>query len=267
MISRLVTRTVLVSIITALVWALWWTWTAKFFQDTASRVELSIIESSVCLAALSLLIESFLSFGTISVKRGSWWHTFSGIYILDEDRKAPSINARTCELFGVRSVILSMFSIMTAMSLTVLYQVAKVAVLFLFNPYVPAINWHETLSTVGMLAVTIPLALLLFWGQTLILKKIGNMAVKVVVSVLYWSVAFGVFMGIMTASKPINDLPVYIVMLIGTGVMLGLASVVGAICSLGYLLYRAAGKASQRFPVLQNVWNQFCPIQTVRFLE
>lgn len=172
MISRLVVRTVLVSIITALTGVLWWAWTADF-ENIAQRVLITIIAGSVMIATLSLLFESFLSFGTISVERRSWKYFLSGLYMFDKNKKTPSVNARTCELFGVRSVTLSMFSVLTAMFLTILYQAAKAAALFLFDPHVPAINWHETLSVIGMIAVAIPSALLLFGGHMLILKKIS----------------------------------------------------------------------------------------------
>lgn len=69
----------------------------------------------------------------------------------------------------------------------------------------------------------------------------------------------------MSASNPIDDTPIYLVILIGTGVAIGLASIVGVVFGLGYLLYKGIGKASQRFPVLEHVWNQLCPVQTVRF--
>ena len=263
MVSRLIVRTVLALIITAMAVALWWTWTANF-QNIAQRVALTLIEGGVLVAALSLLLESFLSFEEISVKRGSWRYFLSGLFMFDEDM-TPSINTWTCEMFGARSFVLSMFSLITAAFLTVLFQLARSVVLFLFNPHVPAINWNEALLVVGMFAVTIPLALLVFWGLTLIYNKIHNTTIKFIVFVLYGSVVFGLLMGVMNVIQPIENTPIYQIMLIATGVALGLVSIVGVIFGLGYAIYKVAGRVGQRFPVFQTVWNQFCPVRTVRF--
>ena len=142
--------------------------------------------------------------------------------MFDEDM-TPSINTWTCEMFGARSFVLSMF------------------------------------------AVTIPLALLVFWGLTLIYNKIHNTTIKFIVFVLYGSVVFGLLMGVMNVIQPIENTPIYQIMLIATGVALGLVSIVGVIFGLGYAIYKVAGRVGQRFPVFQTVWNQFCPVRTVRF--
>lgn len=268
MISRLIVRTVLVSIITALAGALWGTWTVNF-QNISQPVALMIVESSVLLAALSLLFESFLSFGTISVERRSWKYFLSGLYILDEDRKSPSINTRTCELFGVRSVVLSVFSIMAAICVTFLYQILKTAALFLLKPsLLPAVNWGEKLQFVGLWVAVLPIAMLLNMVQMSIDKKIANKALSIVVSVFYWSAVFGIAMGVVSIlidPNAFQNTSVFLLMLIGTGVGLGMASLIGAIFGLAYALYKFVGRMSQRFPVLENVWNQLCPVQTVRF--
>ncbi len=263
MVSRLIVRMVLALIITAVAVALWWTWTANF-QNIAQRVALTLIEGGVLVAALSLLLESFLSFEEVSVRRDSWRYFLSGLSVFDEEN-ASSVHIRTCEMFGARSITLSVLSLLAAAFFTVMFQLAKSVVLFLLNPHVPAINWNETLSVVGMLVVTISLALLVFWGWTLMNKKISNMTVKVIVSVLYGSAFFGVLMGVMNVFQPIDDTPVYLMMLMGMGVALGLASVVGIIFGIGYVIYKFGGGVSQRFPVFQTVWNQFCPVRTVRF--
>lgn len=268
MMSRLVTRVVLVSIISAVVWSLWWTWTAEF-QDIAQRVALMVLESSVLLAALSLLLESFRSFGMIAVKRGGWAYTLFGLYMFDEDRKTSSVNARTCELFGARSVVLSMLGIALTICLTLLYQSVKTVALFFLNPRVPAVNWSEALWFVGSIVIAIPVALLLLAGQTSIVKNVPNRVVRVLVSVFYWSMTFGLAIGTASIFEPsgFGNTPAYMVMLMGMGTALVLASFIGTVFSLAYTIYNLVGKMSQKFPVLGNVWNQLCPVQTVRFIE
>lgn len=106
-------------------------------------------------------------------------------------------------------------------------------------------------------------------GQTLIEKKIANQVVRVTVTVLYWSVTCGLAMGTISTFKTggFENTPAYLMILIGTGAVLAIASLVGAIVGLAYAIYKFVGKMSRRFPILENVWNQFCPVQTVRFLE
>jgi energy-converting hydrogenase Eha subunit G len=73
-----------------------------------------------------------------------------------------------------------------------------------------------------------------------------------------------VSIGTIFAFKPVDDTPaVYMIMLISMGVVLGFASGVGAIVSLGYAIYKFVGRISQKFPALEKVWNQLCPVQTV----
>lgn len=267
MISRLVTRTVLVSIITALMWSLQWTWTAEF--QNVERVALTVLESSVLLAALSLLLESFLSFGKITVKRDSWTYILFGLYLFDGDRKTPSINARTCELFGVRSTVMAMFSIVTALCLTIMYQIGKATLLFLLNPYILAVNWSEMLWFMETLAVVIIFGLLAVAGWVLIDRRFTNRVVKTLILIFYGSAVFGLTMGVMSIFEPIEseDMPAYLVMLMGTGVALAVASFGGIVFGLAYAIYKFVGKISQRFPSLGDVWNQLCPVQTINFLE
>lgn len=273
MVSRLITRTVLVSIMTALTWTLWWTWTAEFSNiygnHTAQRVALTVLESSVLLAALSLLFESFLSFGTISIKRGGWAYVLSGICLLEKNREASSINTRTYELFGIRSVTLSILSMMSAICLGIIYQVGKAVVSFFLNPHMPAVDWNEILWFVGLIAIAIPTMLLLLAGQTFIEKKVANRVARVLVSVFYWSATFGLAIGTTSIFEPsgFRDMPNYLVMLMGTGVALAVVSFVGTVFGLGYAIYKLVGMASQRFPVLGNVWNQLCPVRTINFIK
>lgn len=273
MVSRLITRTVLVSIMTVLMWTLWWTWTAEFSNihgnHTAQRVALTVLESSILLAALSLLFESFLSFGTITVQRRGWAYVLSGLYLFDKDRKISSINVRTCEKFGARSVVMAIFSVLTALGLTLIYQIGKAIVLFSLNPYVPAINWPETFRFIGTLAVGIPFALLAVWGGILIVEKLANQVARTLVLTFYGSAVFGLFMGVISTFEPsgFEDMSAYLVMLMGAGVALALASFVGTVFGLAYAIYKLVGMVSQRFPILGNVWNQLCPVQTVNFLE
>ncbi|KKT80924.1 MAG: hypothetical protein A3B99_03455 [Candidatus Yanofskybacteria bacterium RIFCSPHIGHO2_02_FULL_44_12b] len=266
MTGKLVVRTVLVSVIIVLVWALFWTWTA-WFQNTGQRVGLTILEGGVLLAALSLLIESFLSFGNITVKRGTWRDILSGVYIFDEKKDISNINIRTCELFAVRSIMLAMLSMVAAMFLTTLYVAGEGLVAFLLNPHMPTINYTEWGIYIGLGVVGFGLAVLTIGIAKLLEKKITNKYYRVVALALYGSVIFGLLIGTCNLFDPINDLSFFLTVLTGAGAALLLVCFVGAIFGVGYGLYKLVGNMSMRFPVLGKAWNNLCPVWTINFKD
>jgi hypothetical protein len=266
MIGKLVVRTVLVSIIIALVWALSWTWTA-WFENTGQRVLLMILESGVLLAALSLLIESLLSFRNITVKRGTWRYILSGVFILDVKRDISNVNVRTCELFAVRSVILAMSGLIMAMFLIVLYGAGKGLVAFLLNPYMPTVNYTKLGIFVGLIVIGFGLAVLI-WGIVEVLaKKITNKYYLAVTLALYGSVISGLVIGTINLFIPAHALPFYFAALMGTGGTFLFVCSVGAVFGIGCGLYKLVGNMNMRFPILGKAWNNFCPVQTVNFLD
>lgn len=273
MISRIFARTVLVAIVAVMVWLVGLTWSIQL-GNISRQIFLIIIEGGVLLAALSLLIESFRSFGTITVNKNSPWYVLSGLYIFDEiskEEKGDIISARTCELFMFRSLILAFIFLALASVISVLVWAVVEIIQFLYNPYIPTVSWVEIVSSLELFVpVALALGLLILGGQS-IEKKLANKKkfVRVMVLGLYWCVGIGTFLGfVIYLFTPGPGTPsLYEVVLIGISLSLAFVSISGMIFGIGYGLYRLVGKASTRFPVLGNVWNTLCPIHEIRVIR
>lgn len=271
MISRVFVRSVLVAIIAVMVYLLNLTWLQQF-ENIAQLIALTIIESGVLLSALSLLIESFISFGDITVNRKSLWFVLSGLAIVIADQNEEEgdvVYARNCELFWARSFILAVVFLMTAAFITLMYQMVVNLVLFLFNPYVPNILWGEVAIGVGIFVIGITVFGLLFMGGILLDKKLADVRVfiKYLALVLYGCIGVGTLIGSMMflfdTQGLINKPSLYMSIMIGIGVMIALASFIGSVLAIGFGSHKLVGIASTRFPVLGDVWNTICPVQKV----
>lgn len=269
MISRVFVRTVLVAIITAMVWLVDLTWSIPF-RVISHPILLTIIESAVLLAALSLLIESFRSFGVITVNRNSPWFVLSGLASLEvraNEEKKDLVSARTCELFMVRSLILAFSSIVAAMVISVLYLVIVGAVQFLSDPHVPTINWGEIAKFVGVMVSVIIPASLLFWGWMVLDKKLAGRSsfVKGSVLNLYGVIGLGILLGtaIFMTDGSVATPSLLMSILMAISLLLGIALASIAVVALAYGLYRLVGKTSARYSILGNVWNTICPVRTI----
>lgn len=277
MFSRVFVRTVLVAIVAAMIWALSWTWTAVGFQYMSPRVSLSIIEGSVLLAALSLLIESFLSFASLEIKRGNWRYFLFGFFLIDFDEdtgtRLPNVNARTCAMFGARSFVLSIISLVMALIITVGFLAVEWAVSFLSNPYMPSIDWLVAGKYAGLFAggfvVAVFVVKLIIQSIEWLIKKSRNTAtiIQVLMWVLILSVLCGLLLSIIHIFSPIDNSPLYEVFLMSIGACLIIAAFIGTILALGYGMYKLVGNLSQKFPILQSAWNQICPVRSVTFLD
>ena len=272
MLSRFIVRTVLFAITIVLMWTTWLTLTTDMFQEVGSRVALTIIESGVLLAALSLLIESFRSFGTIVVDRNSYKYFLFAHFVLDFEEEKSTVDVRTCEVFATRSVAMAMLGLMTAGFLIMLYQLGAWMILFFLNPYVPTVDWSEIAKGVLVFVAAASTALLVFGGYLLIYGYISDrhLLVRIIILGVYLSVSLGLVIGLLMifSGDPIyTDMPAYQIILISIGTLFGTASSVWATIAIGFRLYRLVGKMSEKFPLLGNVWNQLCPIQKVHFVE
>lgn len=277
MFSRLIVRTVLAIVIALLFWAIGFNWTSPRFTNTAQRVTLSLVECGVLLAALSLLIESFLSFGNIKVRRGSWRYVFFGInaFDFDEDghRQGNTLAVRTCELFALSSVLLAFTGLLTAVFLLMSWEAIK----FLVNPHTLTINWNEVFTVMKAIFGGTFAALLLIWGSNYLAKKTAgkSLATQVVVLGSYWVVFMSLLAGFLITTagydKKFAAMPYYAAILYSSGFAFLVLSGVGVVLAISYGLFRLAGKAivllSGKFPVLEQVWNQICPLQTIHFVE
>src|SRR3989338_2284057 len=270
MFSKIFVRSVLVAIIAAMVWSLSKTWTTSEFQNLAQIVTLSIIESSVLLASLSLLIESFMSFVNLEIKRGDWRYRLYGFWLidLDEDR-LPSVNARTCAMFGARSFALSILTLFTAAILTSLFQIIKEIIQFLFNPYVPPVDWLVAGKYTGLIVVGFIIAIFVIQYIEWLNKKLTDtvIVIQTTVWILSASILFSLTMSIINIFAPIDNSPFYLMFFYGMMACLMLAAFVGTVLGLGFGIYKLAGQAAKRYPVLESTWNQVCPVRTINFLD
>ncbi len=284
MISKVIVRTVLVSITALILWAIWLTWSFKtnnVDHVIARKAILILMESGVLLAALSLLIESFLSFGNIVVSRNSLMYFLSGATFFDVDAdadKKPIASVRTCELFAFRSLVLASLGFFIVACTSVLYELVRNIILLLRNQYVSTVSWAEISTTVitvvvGLL-IGVPTAMLVIKGHELIRNKVQHKhpAIRVTVLYLYFTLALGIMFGILKIMLFKNDIafigmPYYLIMLEIIGITFCLAIGLLIIVAIGYGLYRLAGKTINRFPILGAAWNQICPLQTVHFKE
>lgn len=273
MFSRVFVRIVLVAIIAAMAWSLSWTWTAAEFQNLAQRVALSIVESSVLLAALSLLIESFLSFTNLEVKRGSWKYFLFGFTLIDFDettnQRLPSVNVRTCTMFGVRSFVLSVAALMTAMVITISFLAIRKIVLFFANPHMPSIDWLAAGAFVSLIAGGLIISVLFIAGIEWFNEKLANAhsAVRAMVWVLGLSVLFSLAMSVAHIISPIDNSPLYVIFFTALWAALLIAAFIGVVLAISYGVYRSVGHLSQKHSVLRHAWNQLCPIRTINFRD
>ena len=253
-----------------LFWVIDWTWSAAF-DNTAQRVVLFILEGGVLIASLSLLIESFTSFGRISVETSSKKFVLFGLNLFYEDGKKTPVTVRTCELFAVRSMVLAMFSLVMITVVLLFWEMVK----FLLNPHVPTVNFAE-LQYFGISSFCIfVLVAILYRYLVLLEKKVEQKtkAIRFLILGTYGLTSGSLVFGFILAPIVMEEFggSFYLGFIYATGIMLSLLLVLGAIVGLGYGLYRLAGKAimflSQRFPKLNDVWNLLCPVQTITFVE
>jgi hypothetical protein len=273
MFSKIFVRSVLIAIVVATVWLLSWTWTTAGLQNLAQRVALSIIEGSILLASLSLLIESFISFVNLEVKRGSWRYRLYGFWLIDLDedtnQRLPSVNSRTCAMFGARSFALSILTLFTAAILTSLFQIIKEIISFLFNPYVPPVDWLVAGKYTGLIVVGFIIAIFVIQYIEWLNKKLTDTAIVIqtTVWILSASILFSLTMSIINIFAPIDNSPFYLMFFYGMMACLMLAAFVGTVLGLGFGIYKLAGQAAKRYPVLESTWNQVCPVRTINFLD
>ncbi|HEY4474611.1 MAG TPA: hypothetical protein VJC06_01670 [Candidatus Paceibacterota bacterium] len=265
MFSRVFVRTVLVVIAVVMGWFIDLVWSSASFENIAQRVAPTVVCGGVLVAALSLLNESLRSFGTITVKRSGLWYVLSGFY------DGESCSVRTCELFWLRSVFLTITSLMMVMVVFSLFLAIVYVINFLSNPHIPTVSWEGFVSIMVMSVSVFLGGGLIMCGNWLLDKKMADkkMFARVLVIGLYWCVAVGIFLGFLLhfLGKGLSVLTLHEDVLMGIGVTLALASAGGMIFGIGLGLYKLVGKASTRFPVLGNVWNTICPVQTINFIE
>lgn len=267
MVSKLIIRTVLLGIIALLSWAGWWAWSNQF-ATIAQKIILLLVEGGVLLAATSLLVETFQSFGSLSVKKRGWRGVFFAYNFYEEGQAI-----RTCELFALRSVILAIVALMVAMCVVVLWEAVK----FLFNPHAITVDLFEIGKFFAQLLNVAVSAGVMIGGFEWLSQKFANRSQLFVgiVSGLYWTVSASIFLGI-TAVAYFKDptfiaMPFYWAFLYASGIIFLALLFLGAVIGLGYGLFWLAGKAilslSQRFPILAEVYNNICPVQTIHFVE
>lgn len=266
MLSRFIVRTVLLAILSGLSYLGWLTWTANL-ENIGQRIAATIVEAGVFLAALSLLIQSFISFGSATFRREDYKYYLWGIYMFDE--KKPAVNVRTCELFALRSVFLAFAGLLTAGFLCVLYGAVKAIILFLFSPHASVVEWSLILEILAMTAVALPAALLMTSGSKFLDKKLSDKhsIIKTLAQGIYWSVTGGMFLGITGKMAKAIQEPLWLAILYGVGITVSLAACIGIVFLIGLGLYKLVGRLSQKYSFLQSAWNTICPVQTINFEE
>lgn len=275
MISRLIVRTVLVVIIFLVFGAIWFTG----LQSSGNNFQKSLtilIEAGVGVAALSLLIESFLSFSRITVKRNNrWWNFLSGAPLFNHERKVQStstVKVRTCMLFALRSVWLAFLSFFTMILVAGLYEFGKILLLFLLNPHLPVVHWPEVIKYTVMMILTLLAVWPVIIGVKLLEQKIAGLHIipRFLIFNLCGSVVFGLFLGLLikfSDESLLAKMPLYWMIAESIGVVFVLISAAGIIVGIGLGLYKLVGKLSQRYVWLASAYNQICPMQTIHFEE
>lgn len=271
MVSKVVVRSVLAAIAAVMLWTVWLTWLAPSRMNTAQKVALTVVESGVLLAALSLLVESFRSFGNISVNKKSFGYVFYGFSLLDESRGEKDVaTARTCELFALRSVLLAFAGLVTAAFAAMLWSAAK----FLLNPHALIINWSEVGKVVALIFGGSAVVIFLIAGHEFLHKKLeGKKLARYAVVSSYWLVSASLLFGLLMAFVPVprltSGMPLYLAILYFSGFALLFFSGLGAVIAIACGLFKLTGKAilslSKRYPVLGEVWELVCPLQTIHF--
>lgn len=238
-----------------------------------------LIETGVGVAALSLLIESFLSFGRITVtSKNRWWNFLSGAYLLNHERKIQStstIEVRTCMLFTLRSIWLAalvLFTMMFVVSLYELGELGQILLLFLLNPHLPVVHWPKVIKYTVILILALLAIRPIIIGFELLEQKITGRHVITcwLILSLYGSVAFGLFWGLLMkflGDSPLTKEPLYLLIAGSIGMAFVLTSAAGIMVGIGLGLYKLVGKLSQRYTWLASAFNQICPVQTIHFEE
>jgi len=264
MVSKLIIRTVLLGVVTLLSWAGWWTWSHQF-ENIAQKVMLLLIEGGVLLAAASLLVETFQSFGSLSAKKKSWKSVLFG-YNFYQDGEV----VRTCELFALRSVLLAIVALMASMCVVALWDAVK----FLFNPHAVAVSWVDVGKFIAHVVGALASATAMIGGFEWLKKKNSgrNQIFQWVVGGLYWAGTMSIFLGV-TAVLFIKDptllaMPLYWAFIYASDMSFLALLFLSAVLGLGYGLFKLAGRAilglNQKFPGLVDA---ICPVQTIHFVE
>ena len=267
MIGKYIVRTILFLFTAFLPYAIWLTWSSAVLENNAQRLLATIVESSVLLVALSLLVESFRSFGTIFVQRNNFKHLlyYMAVRTTNDDSGNSIGSVRTCELFMIQSFVLSLVGLLTAAVIYLIYALGK----FLFDPYFPVVDWGWIIKTMGMTISITVIATLWSTGHDLIYKTKKHIAIRVTILYFYWNVflsaslTFLLFSGLLDKELVVSA-PWYLVMPGVIGFMLFVTACLGIMIAVGLGLYTLVIKISKKIPMLNNIWNQVCPIQTIR---
>ncbi|MBI2065138.1 MAG: hypothetical protein HYT62_03750 [Candidatus Yanofskybacteria bacterium] len=270
MVGRFFARAMMVIIMAVTVWLANLTWQSGL--TLGQKTILMMIESTIFISNLSLLIQSIMSFGAISVREDSFLYFLGGYEFLSESFGATQLNAHYCFLSWARSLALTLSAVVIFFVSTVSYLTVLALITFLSNPHLPTFSLKELAVFLGSMGLAVTYVSAMMKIFILFYEKLlnRNIVVRWILLSLCGSVFFGLLLGsvVFFVSGPeLEGLNWLNTVMLVTGVAIALISFVGAVVGLSYCVMQLVKDASERYSILGKVWNTLCPVQTINIVR
>ena len=268
MVGRIFARLMMAAIMVVTLWLASLTWQSGL--TFGQKAALMIIEGTIFLSNLSLLIQSVMSFGSISIREDSILYFLGGYAFLSERFGATQLNAHYCFLSWARSFALALSAVVIFFVSAGLYSMVLVLVTFLSDPYSLTFSLKESVVPFGFAILVGAYVIAAMKVLILFSNKLSNrnIVVKWILSSLLISVFLGILIGsVLFVTSDRESLGWLSMTAIATGMAVAVFLVGGAIVGLSYCIMWLVKSVSEKYSTLGKVWNTLCPVQTINVVR